>query len=84
MLHCMYRVLLNSTFGVIAVALILSLATSRSVLAHRDCPRAECEKTRQKIAKLESRMRQGYTVSAGRKMQDELRRLRKLRSKQCR
>ena len=52
--------------------------------AHQDCKKQDCEKTRQKIAKIESKMRQGYRASQGVKMDDELRRLRKLRSKQCR
>ena len=50
----------------------------------RNDTKNECEKTRQKIARIESKMRQGYRASQGVKMEDELRRLRKLRSKQCR
>lgn len=52
--------------------------------AHVYCPEVECERIKQKIAKIQSKMRQGYRASAGEKMEDELRRLRKLRSKTCR
>ncbi len=67
-------------FGLVAV---LSLH-SNDILARVDCTKAECEKTKQKISKIESKMRQGYRASEGVKMDDELRRLRKLRSKYCR
>jgi hypothetical protein len=62
----------------------LSPDVVRDSQAKSDCSKQECEKTRQKIAKIESKMRQGYRASQGVKMDDELRRLRKLRSKQCR
>jgi len=61
--------------------LILFLATGS--MAHDRNWKVECEKTRQKIAKIRSKMRQGYHVSQGIKMEDQLRRLRKLRSKYC-
>ena len=52
--------------------------------AHDYCSKAKCEETKQKIKKIESKMRQGYSASQGQKMQDDLRRLRKIRSKRCR
>ncbi len=52
--------------------------------AHDQCSKAKCEETKQRIKKIESKRRQGYSVSQGEKMQDELRRLRKIRSKRCR
>lgn len=67
-----------STF--IAVVLLLAPA----VPAHEYCPRAECEKTRQKIRLIQSKMRQGYTAKQGAKLEAELRKYRALRSKQCR
>jgi hypothetical protein len=66
---------------IVASTLVASVSDSH---AHEACTKQECEKTRQKIAKIESKMRQGYRASQGVKMNDELRRLRKLRSKQCR
>jgi len=53
------------------------------VTAHDSCA-LECQKTKQKIAKIESKMRHGYSVSAGEKMKEDLRRLKRLRSKVCR
>lgn len=44
----------------------------------------ECEKTKQKIKKLQSRMRQGYTRAQGEKWSEQLRELRAIRSQQCR
>ena len=67
-------------FGLVAV---LSLHSNDGV-ARVDCTKAECEITKQKISKIKSKMRQGYRASEGVKMDDELRRLRKLRSKYCR
>ncbi len=52
--------------------------------AHDKRSEVECEKTKQKIKKLESRMRQGYTRAQGEKWNDQLRALRAIRSKQCR
>jgi len=68
--------------------LVLIVALAFSPMNHGTaadkCRTAECEKTKQKIAKIESKMRQGYRTAAGEKMTDELRRLRKLRAKYCR
>jgi hypothetical protein len=44
----------------------------------------ECEKIKQKIAEIRSRMRAGYTRAQGERMEAELRRLRALRAKACR
>jgi hypothetical protein len=68
------------------VLIILSLALLLPVAghAHRDCPQAKCEETRQKIEKIRARMRQGYTRAQGEKMEAELRSLRAIRSKRCR
>lgn len=67
-------------FAFVALAAGLTIKSE----AHEDWTEKDCEKTRQKISKIESKMRQGYTASQGAKMEDELRRLRRLRSKQCR
>ena len=67
---------------ILVVALLLTFATP--VPAHNYCAKAKCEETKQRIKKIESKMRQGYTASQGAKMEDDLRRLRKIRSKRCR
>ncbi len=69
-----------------SVLIILSLAlVSRAAsYAHNDCAQAKCEETRQKIEKVQARMRQGYTRAKGEKMEAELRSLRAIRSKRCR
>ena len=52
--------------------------------AHNNCPKAKCEETRQKIEKIQAKMRQGYTRAQGEKMEAELRSLRAIRSQRCR
>lgn len=52
--------------------------------AHEHCPKAECERTKQKIRKIQSKMRMGYTRRQGERLEAELRRLRAVRSKTCR
>ena len=44
----------------------------------------ECEKIKQKIEEIRSKMRAGYTRVQGERMEEELRRLRALRAKACR
>lgn len=51
--------------------------------AHVYCPKAECERTKQKISRIQSKMRQGYTRRQGERLEAELRRLRAIRSKKC-
>jgi hypothetical protein len=65
---------------VFAVAMFISVDVS----AHVHCPKAECEETKQRIKKIQSKMRLGYSRSQGEKLQAELRRLRAIRSKKCR
>lgn len=65
------------------VILIIVLSPSASH-AHGSCPKAKCEETRQKIEKIQAKMRHGYTRAQGEKMEAELRSLRAIRSKQCR
>ncbi len=57
---------------VVALSLLLMPASS----ADEFCPKAECEKTRQKIRQIQSKMRQGYTRKQGEKMEEDLRKLR--------
>jgi hypothetical protein len=61
----------------------LSLLLQPGVAAHEHCPKAECEETKQKIRHIQSKMRQGYTRKQGEKMEEDLRNLRAIRSKQC-
>ncbi len=69
-------------FILVVVSLcVLSPAASH---AHNVCPQAKCEETKQKIAKIQAKMRQGYTRAQGEKMEAELRSLRAIRSKRCR
>ncbi len=68
--------------GLTAIAICLLII--RPVLAHEYCSKAECEKTKQKIERIHSKMRQGYTRKQGEKMEANLRRLTAIRSKQCR
>ena len=52
--------------------------------AHVYCPKAECEEIKQRIGKIQSKMRLGYTRRQGEQLEAELRRLRAIRSKKCR
>ena len=68
--------------GLTVIALSLLLVPAAS--AHEFCSKAECEKTKQKIEQIHSKMRQGYTRKQGEKMEADLRKLAAIRSKQCR
>lgn len=68
----------------IRISLLLVFLSASIGRAHDDCAQVRCQQTRQKIAKIESKMRQGYTRAQGEKMAAELRRLRAIRSKVCR
>ncbi|MFQ6006367.1 MAG: hypothetical protein ACE5OQ_12785 [Woeseia sp.] len=68
----------------IRTSLLLILLSSPTGHVHEDCAKTRCEETRQNIAKIESKMRRGYTRAQGEKMAAELRRLRAIRSKVCR
>ena len=64
--------------------LVINLLFCSSISAHEYCSKAECEETKQKIRNIQSKMRQGYTRKQGEKMEDDLRKLRAIRSKECR
>ncbi len=66
---------------VVVLLCVLSPAISH---AHNVCVKAKCEETRQKIKKVQAKMRQGYTRAQGEKMEAELRSLRAIRSQRCR
>lgn len=65
-------------------ALAFCLFFAPAVPAHDRCAKAECQDIKQKIRMVRAKMRQGYTRARGEKLQDELRRLRELRSRTCR
>lgn len=67
------------------VVFLLVLVLSPSIAhTHNSCPKAKCEVTRQKIEKIQAKMRQGYTRAQGEKMEAQLRSLRAIKSKHCR
>lgn len=77
----------NSSTNLHFIGLLLALAVlqpTETAAAQNGISKEKCEKTKQKIAKIHSKMRQGYTASQGVRMDEELRRLKKLRSKYCR
>lgn len=67
----------------LAFLLCLVFATKAAPLA-TDEREVKCAETREKIRRIESKMRQGYTAKQGIKMQEELRSLRELRKRICR
>jgi hypothetical protein len=67
----------------LAFILCLVYATP-AVTSPADERKTECAKTKEKIRRIESKMRHGYTASQGIKMEDELRRLRERRARTCR
>jgi hypothetical protein len=78
--HCRQR---NCAMRILIVV-VLSFLFTPGLSAHEYCPKAKCEETKQKIQHIRSKMRQGYTRKQGEKMEADLRKLRAVRSKQCR
>ncbi len=68
----------------ILTIIVFCLLFMPGVSAHEYCSKAECEETKQKIRKIQSKMRQGYTRKQGEKMEADLRKLRAIRFKKCR
>ncbi len=71
------------------VLISLALLSAPASPAHktqdqRQNDRMKCERTKQKIRRVQSRMRQGYNARQGEKMQQQLRELREQRAKVCR
>jgi len=68
--------------------IILALAVQLMLVpvghTHDDIAQRKCLQTKDKIRKIESRMRQGYSARQGIRMDEQLRRLKKQRSKHCR
>lgn len=63
------------------LCLVYSAAAVPSPVDER---KAKCDETKDKIRRIESKMRHGYTASQGVKMENELRRLRERRRHVCR
>jgi hypothetical protein len=73
---------------IIMVAVVLLVAMPAGPNLAADCLpksacKADCEKTKREILRIQAKMRQGYRVSEGARMEAKLRELRKLRSKYC-
>ncbi len=68
----------------IAILIIAFILLAPDVTAHESSAKAECEKTKQKIRQIQSKMRSGYTRKQGEKMEADLRKLRAIRAKKCR
>lgn len=66
--------------AIVVLAAVLAVPAA----GHGNRDRVECEKVKQKIRKVEARMRQGYTRAQGERLAERLRELRALRSKFCR
>lgn len=66
-----------------AIAIALLLAAPNTMAGER-YSREECAEVRQKIRKIQSKMRQGYTAKQGVKMEADLRKYREIRAKHCR
>lgn len=71
---------MRSFFAILAICILLPAVGQ----AHDYCSKAKCEETKQKIRKIQAKMRQGYGRAQGEKMEAELRRLKAIRSKRCR
>jgi F0F1-type ATP synthase epsilon subunit len=64
--------------------LFICILAAHAVDAEDVAQQSECDKIKQKIRHIQSRMRAGYTRAQGEKLEAELRRLRALRQKACR
>ena len=64
--------------------LCCALLISAPVDAHDCHKRDRCEVIKEKIRKVESRMRQGYSAAQGIRLDERLRKLREQRRKACR
>ena len=71
---------IRTVAGIVSGLVVLAMLVL-PVQAHKSP--TQCEKIKQKISKIESKMRQGYSASAGVKMEEKLRELRKQRKLHC-
>lgn len=77
--------MLLTTIGglLVGLPLTLSVADESTCRSRVEC-REACAETKQKIQKVQARMRSGYNAKQGERMQAELRRLRSIHAKVCR
>lgn len=66
-----------------ALSVILVIA-AQAAMSAEPADRKACEKVKRDIARLESRMRAGYTAKQGRRLEERLRELRVRRYRVCR
>ena len=67
-----------------ALAVITVFLALPSAADSRRDRQLECEKIKQEIREIQSKMRSGYTRAQGEKLEARLRKLRALRAKACR
>ena len=81
---CRRSQLLSITAGLlVSLSLTFSYADQSACSSRAEC-REACIGIKQKIQKIQARMRSGYNAKQGERMQAELRRLRSIRAKVCR
>lgn len=69
------------SLSVILLAIALSVPAAAANKADR---KAQCQRVKQQIRKVESRMRQGYTRAQGERLAERLRELKEKRYRLCR
>jgi len=69
---------------IIRCLLVICVLAAHAVDAEDFGQQSECDKIKQKIRHIQSKMRAGYTRAQGEKLEAELRRLRAERRKACR
>ena len=68
----------------LAFVIIAGMLALPSAADSRRDRQLECEKIKQEIREIQSKMRSGYTRAQGEKLEARLRKLRALRAKACR
>jgi len=67
-----------------ALACFVAALVTAPVQAGNKDRQVKCEDTKEKIQRLQTKMRHGYTARQGIRMDDQMRRLKKKRSEYCR
>ena len=67
-----------------SLLLLLCIAMSVPAMAHPADKKAQCDRVKQQIRNVESRMRAGYTRAQGERLAERLRELREKRHRLCR
>jgi hypothetical protein len=66
------------------VTIVLAFLLSPESIAHEIDDKTECGRVKEKIRRIQSRMRSGYTRAQGERMEAQLRKLRRQRKSKCR